>query len=63
MDARIRVHDHSNWVCKQSKHAHLPSLPSMGIVLGPSASGKSTTRIDDPGLVQGVLCPYHNHEP
>ncbi len=42
MDARIRVHDHSNWVCKQSKHAHLPTLACSGIVLGPSNSGKST---------------------
>jgi GTPase SAR1 family protein len=40
--AEIRVHDHSKWVCKQSKHGHLPSLPCMGILLGPSNSGKST---------------------
>ena len=45
MDARIRVHDHSKWVCKQSKHAHLPSLPSRGLLLGPSGSGKSTIMV------------------
>jgi hypothetical protein len=45
MDARIRVHDHSNWVCKQSKHAHLPTLACSGIVLGPSNSGKSTVLV------------------
>jgi hypothetical protein len=40
--AEIRVHDHSKWVCKQSKHSHLPSLPCRGILIGPSNSGKST---------------------
>ena len=40
--AEIRVHDHSKWECKQSKHAHLPKLPSRGILLGPSGSGKTT---------------------
>ena len=45
MDARIRVHDHSKWVCKQSKHAHLPSLPSRGLLLGPSESGKATIMV------------------
>ena len=41
MDARIRVHDYSKWVCKRSKHAHVPSLPSRGLLLGPSGSGKT----------------------
>ena len=40
--AEIRVHDHSKWVCRQSKYAHLPKLPSRGILLGPSCSGKTT---------------------
>jgi adenylate kinase family enzyme len=40
--AEIRVHDHSRFVCKQSKHGHLPSLPCRGILIGPSGSGKST---------------------
>ena len=40
--AEIRVHDHSKWVCKQSKHDHLPKLPSRGCLLGPSGSGKTT---------------------
>ena len=40
--AEIRVHDHSKWVCKQWKHAHLPKLASRGILLGPSGSGETT---------------------
>ncbi len=50
--AEIRVHDHSKFVCKQSKHGHLPSLPCRGILIGPSNSGTST------GLSSMILDHY-----
>jgi hypothetical protein len=46
MSAKIQVHDKSNWECKQSRHGHLPKLPSRGIFLAPSQIFKSCALAD-----------------
>jgi hypothetical protein len=46
MSAKIQVHDKSAWECKQSRHGHLPKLPSRGIFLAPSQQFKSCCLAD-----------------
>jgi hypothetical protein len=45
-DLKIRVHGDASWECNQSRHGHLPKLPSRGIFLAPSAVFKSTALVD-----------------
>ncbi len=44
--ADIRIHDKSSFSCAQSKHEHLPRLPSRGIFLAPSGQFKTTAIVD-----------------
>jgi hypothetical protein len=46
MDAKIQLHGHASWECKQSRHEHLPKLPARGIFLAPSNSFKSCALCD-----------------
>jgi hypothetical protein len=46
MSAKIQVHDKSAWECKQSRHGHLPKLPSRGIWIAPSQQFKTTALVD-----------------
>jgi hypothetical protein len=46
MDAKIKVHGHASWECRQSPHGHLPKLPSRGIFIAPSQMFKTTAMVD-----------------
>jgi hypothetical protein len=46
MSAKIQVHGHASWECKQSRHGHLPKLPARGIFLAPSQQFKTTAMVD-----------------
>ena len=46
MDAKIRVHGHASWECRQSRHGHLPKLPARGVYLAPSQQFKTTAMVD-----------------
>jgi hypothetical protein len=46
MSAKIQIHDRAAWECKQSRHGHLPKLPSRGIFLAPSQIFKSACLAD-----------------
>ena len=41
MDAKIKVHDRTQYECKQSRFDHVPKLPSRGIFLAPSGVFKT----------------------
>jgi hypothetical protein len=46
MDAKIQVHDKTVWHCKQSKLAHMPSLPMRGVMVAPSGAFKTVAIVD-----------------
>jgi hypothetical protein len=46
MDAKIQVHDKTEYTCKQSKLAHMPTLPMRGVFLAPSGAFKSVAIVD-----------------
>ena len=46
MSAKIQVHGHASWECKQSRHGHLPKLPAREIFLAPSQQFKTTAMVD-----------------
>ena len=43
---KIKLHQNVEYTSKQPRHAHLPSTPFRGLLIGPSAAGKSSVLVD-----------------